>query len=64
MSFYYQHPQGGKIIVEDDGTLQAYKASGHKKKTSATAATLREGHGRWEEVAPFPVPTIEKKEKP
>lgn len=47
---YYRHPQGATITVYPDGTMDARRADGKKKQTSATPEALADGHGRWVEV--------------
>lgn len=47
---YYSHPQGSRIIVWADGTMDAYTAGGKRKQTSATPEALEEGHGAWVET--------------
>jgi hypothetical protein len=46
----YEHPQGGRITVYQDGTMDARNAQGRKKKTSATPQKLADGHGAWRRV--------------
>ena len=43
----YEHPQGAKIYVNTDGSMEAYGANGKKKNTSATPEKLAAGHGQW-----------------
>lgn len=41
------HPQGGRIVVYEDGSMDVRNHAGRRKKTSATPEALRRGHGQW-----------------
>jgi len=43
----YIHPQGKKIRINKDGSIEAFTADGRKASTSATAEKLRGGYGAW-----------------
>lgn len=47
---YYVHPQGSRIIVWADGSMDAYSKEGKRKQTSATPGALEQGHGAWRET--------------
>lgn len=53
----YEHPQGAKIYVNPDGSMEAYGANGKPKKTSATPEKLAAGHGQWKVAEQEPVQT-------
>jgi hypothetical protein len=46
----YRHPQGKRITVYSDGTMECTDARGKRKPTSATPANLEAGHGAWQRV--------------
>lgn len=56
----YRHPQGSYIVASPEGAVVKIGPDGKPRKTSATAAKLAVGHGKWEPVdASIPEPQTE-----